>query len=72
VKFDPEVAAAAAAALRAQQALRPVHIHRCLDGEHEWTCPSPYCENVSTVPRNCVAHGGALPKDVSMEMLSNA
>ena len=58
-------------ALALEEAARPqtpVHIHTCgsgsLDPElrHKWPCTSPYCEDVSTVMRLCVEHGGKRPR----------
>jgi len=46
----------------------PVHIHTCDSGSlnpeerHQWTCTSPYCEDVSAVIRRCVEHGGRKPR----------
>jgi len=57
-----EVDALVIEALR-NRAITPFHIHRCREGEnwHEWACSSPYCEDVSSTPRNCVDHGGVAP-----------
>src|SRR5713101_4815417 len=46
-------------ALRSQNTT-PIHIHNCPEG-HQWPCMSTYCEDVSSVPRLCVAHNGPLP-----------
>ena len=46
-------------ALRSQDTT-PIHIHTCTEG-HQWPCTSTYCEDVNTVPRACVAHGGPAP-----------
>ena len=54
-----EVEALIIEALRSQNTT-PRHIHHCLEG-HDWTCSSPYCEDVTAVPRNCVEHGGPAP-----------
>jgi len=46
----------------------PTHIHTCDSGSldpaerHSWPCTSPYCEDVSTVVRRCVEHGGRKPR----------
>ncbi len=37
---------------------RPVHMHFCPDGEHEWQCNSPYCDLMKI---ECPEHGGPTP-----------
>jgi len=37
---------------------RPVHIHTCPTGNHQWKCNSPYCE---VMQEDCPAHGGLEP-----------
>jgi hypothetical protein len=37
---------------------RPVHKHRCPDGDHEWLCNSPYCNHMEI---ECPQHGGPVP-----------
>jgi hypothetical protein len=37
---------------------RPVHMHFCPDGEHEWPCNSPYCDEMKM---ECPEHGGPTP-----------
>ncbi len=36
----------------------PFHVHRCLDGDHEWECSSPYC---AVLQAPCREHGGEVP-----------
>lgn len=55
-----EVDALIIEALRSQNTT-PIHIHHCSEGQHDWPCISPYCEDVQTVPRSCVSHGGPKP-----------
>ena len=55
-----EVDALIIEALRSQNTT-PIHVHHCAEGQHDWTCISPYCEDVSSVPRTCVPHGGNAP-----------
>lgn len=54
-----EVNALIIEALRSQDKT-PIHIHHCTEG-HDWPCTSPYCEDVSSVPRACATHGGTPP-----------
>ena len=71
-KIDPAaMARAATSLLKQQQQLRPVHIHQCPEGDHPWTCPSAYCEDVRGRPRRCPGHGGELPRDTSADDFSS-
>ncbi len=54
-----EVDALIIEALRSQNST-PIHIHHCPEG-HDWPCTSTYCEDVNTVPRLCIEHGGPPP-----------
>jgi hypothetical protein len=37
---------------------RPVHVHWCPKGGHQWTCNSPYCNDMNI---NCPDDGGPTP-----------
>lgn len=37
---------------------RPIHVHRCPEGDHEWKCNSPYCNYLNI---ECPEHGGPRP-----------
>jgi len=37
---------------------RPTHAHKCIEGEHEWLCNSPYCNHMAI---ECPEHGGPVP-----------
>lgn len=60
-----EVDAIIIQALRSQNTT-PIHIHQCPEG-HQWPCTSTYCDDVNTVPRLCVEHGGVPPIVKGME-----